>query len=107
MIAIMFLGRHPDLHKEPMKFNPERFSEPATYTGPGKAFSYIPFSAGARNCIGQKFAELEMKSILTKMLRFYELSLHPDSIPEPEILTEIIIRPVKTIQFHLKRRVYR
>lgn len=106
MIAIIFLGRHPELHPKPMEFRPERFNEPQIYTGKAKSFAYIPFSAGSRNCIGQKFAELEMKAILTKMLRCYELSLHPNSVPEPEILTELVLCPSTSIQFHLKQRVF-
>ncbi|TMW51300.1 hypothetical protein DOY81_003619, partial [Sarcophaga bullata] len=64
-------GRDPDYFENPNDFNPERFySESPDKINP---FAYVPFSAGPRNCIGQKFAMLEMKSTISKVLRYYEL----------------------------------
>lgn len=91
---------------KPTEFIPERFSADQTYTGKGKSFAYIPFSAGSRNCIGQKFAELELKSVLTKILRHHEISLHPDSMADPTLLVALILKTVEPLKFHLKERVY-
>ena len=60
----------PKNFKDPMAFKPERFLQKAnslekTARHP---FAFIPFSAGARNCIGQKFAMMEMKIILSLLL---------------------------------------
>lgn len=87
-----------------MTFRPERFLEPSYYTGPGRAFSYIPFSGGSRNCIGQKFAELELKSVLSKVLRYFEVSMHPDCVQEPVLLNSLILRTQEPLLFHLKKR---
>lgn len=51
-----------------MRFNPERFE--VDKPGP---FEYLPFSAGPRNCIGQKFALLEIKTVVSKIVRTFEV----------------------------------
>ncbi|CAH1400212.1 unnamed protein product [Nezara viridula] len=49
----------------PEEFIPERFA-PGIEIHP---FSFIPFSAGPRNCIGQKYAMMELKTIMSIVVR--------------------------------------
>ncbi|MBH0203655.1 MAG: cytochrome P450 [Nitrospira sp.] len=56
------LHRNPRWFPDPHRFDPERFSEEAQRTRP--PFSYIPFGAGGRRCLGESFAELEGLLIL-------------------------------------------
>ena len=51
---------------------------------------YMPFGVGARNCVGQQFARLEMLTVLAMVLRRFELSL-PDEAAndEPLFLTSV------------------
>nr|XP_022905162.1 probable cytochrome P450 4aa1 [Onthophagus taurus] len=59
------------IYENPKKFDPDRFSpENLEKLHP---FAFIPFSAGPRNCIGYKFAYLEMKVILSSILRSYKI----------------------------------
>lgn len=63
--------RLPHIYPDPEKFDPERFTpENCESRHP---YAYIPFSAGPRNCIGHRFAILEMKSMVSRLLRSYEL----------------------------------
>ena len=65
-----FIHMDPAHFEEPEKFRPERF------LGEHKRhpFSFIPFSAGARNCIGQKFAMMELKIVLSMLLRTFKFT---------------------------------
>lgn len=99
------MGRDATLFPEPEQFRPERFDVEQT-NEKYNAFTYIPFSAGPRNCIGQKFALLELKSVLSKVLRFHELELAEDSVAEPDMIAELILVPASKINFYLKPRVF-
>jgi cytochrome P450 len=59
------LHRNARWFPDPNRFDPERFSEEANRTRP--PFSYIPFGAGGRHCLGESFAELEGLLILATM----------------------------------------
>lgn len=49
-ILVYAIHRNPKIYPDPLKFNPERFTEEAQKSrGP---YDFIPFSAGSRNCIG-------------------------------------------------------
>lgn len=49
VIPIYTMGKNPKLFADPEKFQPERFLGEIT-TNEANPFTYIPFSAGPRNC---------------------------------------------------------
>ena len=83
VIYLFHHHRDPSAFPNPTKFDPDRFSG-ALDSEPGQRppFAYIPFSAGARNCLGQKFAEMEQKVALATILRRYSIStdLSPEEL---------------------------
>ena len=63
--------RDPEVYDKPEHFIPERFAPNSTVAR--NPFAFVPFSAGSRNCIGQRFAMLELKLFLATILRKYRI----------------------------------
>lgn len=72
-IPTIAIHNDPKYYPNPDKFNPERFSpENRSKITPG---TYLPFGIGPRNCIGSRFALMELKSIMYYLVK--EFSLEP------------------------------
>lgn len=74
-ISITSVHFNPTVWDDPTRFNPDRFSRENMENK--HPYAFIPFSAGARNCIGQHFSLTEMKILICKLLREYEFGLQP------------------------------
>ncbi|KAG9038528.1 hypothetical protein FRB95_000749 [Tulasnella sp. JGI-2019a] len=70
LISVAGLHYNPRYWKDPYAFNPDRF---LALDWPKDAF--LAFSAGARSCIGRKFAEVEAVLALTLIVRRFKLSV--------------------------------
>jgi len=71
VMSIAALHRDKNVFPDPEKFDPLRFS--ADEQAKRDPFAFLPFSAGPRSCIGQKFAQLKEKIIVTNILRRYQI----------------------------------
>ena len=68
-IPIYALHHDSELYPNPDEFRPERFDDEEIKKR--ESVAYCPFGAGPRNCIGQRFALIEMKLLLASLLAKY------------------------------------
>ena len=67
-IPIYAIHRDPDNFVDPEVFRPERFLSENIVHNP---YTYLPFGAGPRNCLGMRLAQLEVKLALVNLVRRY------------------------------------
>jgi cytochrome P450 len=100
------LHRNARWFPDPNRFDPDRFSEETNRTRP--PFSYLPFGAGGRRCLGESFAELEGLLILATIASKVRLRLvdgqtiHPDPVMtlRPNVPVRMTVQKVGITEPH-------
>ncbi|HZR79599.1 MAG TPA: cytochrome P450 [Candidatus Binatia bacterium] len=83
MVVLSPIHTHhmPEWWAEPQRFDPERFT-PERAEDEKHTHSWVPFGGGLHLCIGYRFAELQVKSIMHQMLLRYRWTV-PDGYRMP------------------------
>lgn len=100
-----FVHHNSDHWTEPHKFQPERFllSNETSQRTKRHPYSYIPFSAGSRNCVGQRFTIAQEKAIVARVCQTYKFKslAAVDGIPATP---HVSYRPAKEISIEVWKR---
>ncbi|CAG8645369.1 3806_t:CDS:10, partial [Funneliformis mosseae] len=107
IVKISNFGVHhdPKYWKNAYRFDPERWLSNEKIEK-RHAFSYIPFSAGPRNCVGQNFSIMEQRVVLAMFLIKYEWSLPKNSIHKEDLVLSnaFLFRP-KNLKINFQERM--
>ncbi|KAL1506368.1 hypothetical protein ABEB36_005743 [Hypothenemus hampei] len=101
IVAQFGVHRLEEYYPDPHKFNPDNFL-------PEKAanrhyYSFIPFSAGPRSCVGRKYAMLKLKILLSTILRNYKIESNLKE-EDYKLQGDIILKRADGFQIRLEPR---
>nr|XP_048287753.1 cytochrome P450 3A13-like isoform X2 [Myodes glareolus] len=95
IIPVFALQRDPKYWPEPEEFRPERFSkENKDRINP---YTYLPFGYGPRQCIGMRFALINMKLAIVKILQNYSLLPCEETEVPLKLKKTLLLTPEKPI----------
>ena len=98
MVSQWTLSRNPEWFPDPESFKPERWLDAPS----PPRFSFIPFGAGGRKCVGDQFAMLEATLVLAETIRRAQFT-RCDSF-SLKLVPSVTLRPKQGIRLEIKLR---
>jgi len=92
----------PKYFHQPEKFLPERWLRGHKDRHNSQSFANIPFGHGSRSCIGQRFAKLELYTLMVKMVQNYKMEYVGSG--DVKSVTKFISGPDRPIKIKFVRR---
>jgi cytochrome P450 len=99
VIAPYVLHRHRTLWPDPDVFDPARFLD-ANHRSRIDRFSYLPFGAGPRTCVGSTFALQEATLVLATIIKTFVMRLVPGHSVWP--ILRVTLRPAGGLPMTLR-----
>ncbi|KAL9970605.1 hypothetical protein ACROYT_G023010 [Oculina patagonica] len=101
VLSSTYVSSHfPDYWTNPEEFNPYRFDDEELVKR--SHYTYFPFALGPRNCIGQNFAQIEAKVLMSRFLQTFKFSLVPGQ--SRNVLERGTLRPKDGVMCTLIKR---
>jgi len=85
------------------EFDPDRF-------GPGREehmkqkYTYIPFGGGRHSCLGERFGYLQVKTIVSVMIREFDIAARKDWQRKPDYANVVVGPQVGTCNLRFRRK---
>jgi cytochrome P450 len=90
-------SRRDDIYTDAEAFRPERFLEKDVETNP---YKFAPFLYGSRQCLGYRFALVEMRLMLAILLRNFRFELDSSS-PNYRRSQGLVMRPDPSLKLRV------
>lgn len=75
------IHRDPQFYQDPLTFNPDRFSPETGGVNPYREMGcFMPFGEGPRQCLGMRFARMQMKRAIYEVVKNFELSVSDKTV---------------------------
>ena len=87
----------PEYFPDPLRFDPKRPT-------PSHQFAEVPFGGGRHKCIGNAFAILQVKAILSTLLHAFDFELAQSPESYGETMPALILRPSDPCVLRYRRR---
>ncbi|KAM7303977.1 cytochrome P450 3A7 [Ixodes scapularis] len=101
VVPTWHIHHDPELWHEPFKFLPERFAEGEKH----HPAAYLPFGLGPRQCIGKRFALLELKFAVCRIVGKYKIyQCERTQDPLKLVVPSVNINPKQGVYVRLKVR---
>ncbi len=94
--------RLPDVFNKPDEFDPDRFS-PGREEHKSSPYAYLGFGGGMHSCMGQNFAFMQVKTILSILFREYDIEMVADKMPEIDYKA-MVVGPKGDCRVRYKKR---
>ena len=95
--------RLAEVFENPDEFDPDRF-------GPGREehkkspFAYLGFGGGMHSCMGQNFAFVQVKTIISVLFREYDIDMVSDELPDIDY-KQMVVGPKGDCRIRYKKRI--
>uniref|UniRef100_A0A6U0S3F5 Uncharacterized protein n=1 Tax=Eucampia antarctica TaxID=49252 RepID=A0A6U0S3F5_9STRA len=94
--------RLPEVFSDPDKFDPDRYG-PGREEHKSSPYAYTGFGGGMHSCMGQNFAYMQVKTILSVLFRKYQIEMISDKIPEINYKA-MVVGPMGDCRIRYKKR---
>jgi len=91
------------IHRTEYNFPRANECVPERYEEEYNAAAWLPFSGGTRDCIGRRFAMMEMTILLALLYRRYRFELIPGQVIEPKMMG-VVQNPAHGVHVKVYRR---
>ncbi|KAB0799097.1 hypothetical protein PPYR_06977 [Photinus pyralis] len=102
VVAPIMIHRREDIYPNPNQYNPDNFLPERSSSR--NYYAFVPFSAGPRNCIGRKYALLQLKILLSTIMRNFHVRSHLTE-KDFRLQGDVILKRVEGFQMSLEPRI--